>query len=137
MPSPATISFDVRPEDLTEFDVDIEVRQAVARINASGWVWTTWSCQGHMEHNGYTMPYLGLVVKQEHLGMLLEILYDAADAKTCRWFELSPEPCEDKDWRRFNVYPAVPSTASNDSDFGNARQFMHLAARRIHAAGVS
>lgn len=147
VPAPTHLEFCVRPEYLTDEDVDLDVREAVRLINASGWAWTTWSCQGHKHEDGFTKPYLGLVTRKERLGQLLEILYGAAEEiaialrpldpeeeeefHRCFWFELWPETPEHEDWRRFNIYPAV---ALYDPDFEKACQFMHLAAQRIHQA---
>lgn len=147
VPAPLHLEFCVRPELLSDEDVDQEVREAVRLINASGWAWTTWSCQGHKHEDGVTKPYLGLVTRRERLGQLLEILHDAAEEITitlssldpeaeeclhCFWFEVWPERSEHRDWRRFNIYPAV---TFHDPDFEKAHQFMNLAAQGIYRAG--
>lgn len=147
VPAPTHLEFCVRPECLTDEDVDLKVRETVRLINASGWAWTTWSCQGHKHEDGFTKPYLGLVTRKERLAQLLEILHDAAenvavvlssmdpeteDCLHCFWFEIWPEKSEHPDWRRFNVYTAV---TFHDPDFEKACQFMHLAAQRIYQAG--
>jgi hypothetical protein len=73
------------PADLAPEMIDPLLRNAVGRINASGWVWTAESCQGHPDaatatdtgwlHN--TDPFLRLVCRQEREGEMLALLMRA------------------------------------------------------------
>lgn len=75
------------PATLTPGMIDPLLRDAVAKINASGWVWTAESCQGHpdfglvdvhtaWEHN--TRPMLRLVCRADHAGSMLVALTRSA-----------------------------------------------------------
>jgi hypothetical protein len=80
------VIFYTRPEDLKPEQIDALLRDVVMRINASGWVWTGESCQGHPDaasmadtawpHN--TDPYLRLICRHDDLGRMLASLVDAS-----------------------------------------------------------
>lgn len=71
------------PEDLKPGYIDPLIRDAVFAINASGWVWTGESCQGHpdateprgWEHN--IEPMLRLITTAEDYALMLQLLTDA------------------------------------------------------------
>lgn len=71
------------PNALTPEMIDPLIWPAVQRINASGWVWTAESCQGHPDaerpgpwtHN--TRPMLRLVSRRGDHGRMLETLLRA------------------------------------------------------------
>lgn len=79
------VIFYTRPEDLVPEQIDPLLRDAVGKINASGWVWTGESCQGHPDaaslndtgwtHN--TEPYLRLICARRDLGRMLAALAEA------------------------------------------------------------
>lgn len=77
--------FYVLPQDLKLAYVDALLRPVVASINASGWVWTAESCQGHPDAADYgatawgfnTGPFLRLVVHGDRLGDMLARLIEA------------------------------------------------------------
>ena len=82
-PEPARMqgcSFYKLPDELAEDDIDPLIRDAVFRINKSGWVWTAASCQGHpdaakpIEGWQNVRPYLRLVTPTERLGDMLATL---------------------------------------------------------------
>lgn len=60
------------PRTLTEAQVDPLMWPIVQRINQSGWVWTTESCQGH--ETGWTSVILGVVTDDpgRFFGLLAE-----------------------------------------------------------------
>lgn len=70
------------PSDLTDEMIDPLLRQAVRKINESGWVWTAESCQGHpdatrlsetaWDHN--TEPFLRLACHEDDEGQMLALL---------------------------------------------------------------
>lgn len=75
------------PATLTDGQIDPLLRDAVRRINRSGWVWTAESCQGHPDFDGRTVktawehntrPMLRLVVRLDHAGRMLSSLVLAA-----------------------------------------------------------
>lgn len=151
VPPPAHLEFCVRPELLSDEDVDPEMRAVVAAINASGWVWTTWSCEGHQHEDGYTTPYLGLVTQCKNMGSLLEIFYQTARDVTieyepqgegdpacarCIGFSLAPESVSKTHWCRFCIYPDIaPQKSRFDKvHFEPARAFFRQAALRIQQA---
>jgi len=75
------------PATLNEKYIDPLLRDAVSRINQSGWVWTAESCQGHPDFDGRTIktawehntrPMLRLVCRIAHAGQMLASLALAA-----------------------------------------------------------
>jgi hypothetical protein len=64
----------IPPDRLTANDVDSQMWPIVERINRSGWVWTTESCQGHP-----AMPMLGFVTND--IGRAFSLLSDAVIAE--------------------------------------------------------
>ena len=149
VPPPAHIPFPVRPELLTLDHLDSKIAEAVFSINASGWVWTVWSCEGHDHGEGCkTIPYLGLVVQTNRVGELLEILYEAAleirqeieipadmegilQRERCIEFTVRPdlEMMIDPSYHGFCLY--VPN-----GPLENAQAYFRLVAERIYGARV-
>ena len=41
----------VEPKKLKKSHIDLKIRDAILKINLSDWVWTLWSCQGHIHKN--------------------------------------------------------------------------------------
>lgn len=80
------VIFYVQPHDLDLDHVDPLMRDVVARINASGWVWTGESCQGHPDVESLTDtgwphnndPYLRLICRHDRFGEMLAALLDAS-----------------------------------------------------------
>lgn len=72
------------PEELEDEQVDPLLRDAVRRINASGWVITAESCQGHPDSAdpyvwaGNVQPMLRLVCREAHAPRLLFALTSAS-----------------------------------------------------------
>jgi hypothetical protein len=64
--------------------IDPLVRDIVVDINASGWLWTAESCQGHPDDttgNAWavnTSPMLRLACQAEHVGRMFQALYEAS-----------------------------------------------------------
>ena len=75
----------ILPQDLDSSLVDPLLRDIIATINSSGWVWTSESCQGHpdaaspedtgWDHN--TNPFLRLIVRNSDFGEMLALLASA------------------------------------------------------------
>jgi hypothetical protein len=82
--------FYTMPSELKPDQIDPLLRDAVAAINSSGWVWTAESCQGHPEeddifapwgHN--TRPYLRLISRADDVGdVVATLLAEAGDENT-------------------------------------------------------
>jgi hypothetical protein len=64
----------IPPDRLMAEDVDAQIWPIVERINRSGWIWTTESCQGHP-----AMPMIGLVTND--IGRAFTLLADAVIAE--------------------------------------------------------
>jgi hypothetical protein len=60
----------IPPRELTPAMVDWLIWPEVQRINASGWIWTTESCQGHSGKSRF--PHLGLA--SDRMNHFLEVL---------------------------------------------------------------
>ncbi len=58
--------------------IDEKIKNSILKINESNWVWTLWSCQGHLSgYNKGSLPYLVFIVKKEFLGSLLLKIYQS------------------------------------------------------------
>jgi len=101
------------PADLKPEMVDPLLWPAVQAINASGWVWTAESCQGHPDDEDgmpwafNTSPFLRLVTREENVGRMLAALVRAAqipdDPLSTHVLELATHRIKDG-WTSTNVY---------------------------------
>jgi hypothetical protein len=90
------------PLALTADAVDAQMWPIVSRINQSGWVWTTESCQGHV--NGYPMV-LGVVT--DDLGRFLALLAQAQSEAQTEDLDESQDPHGLSLMVSFFVHPQV------------------------------
>ena len=74
------------PEKLNDTSVDPLILPVVKSINASGWVWTAESCQGHPDLTnrqdsawGGPAPMLRLVCHRENFGRMMSCMFHALD----------------------------------------------------------
>jgi hypothetical protein len=72
-----------RPDTLDLEQIDAPIREAVRRINASGWCFTAESCSGHPDAAykwtwGFNKPYLRLTTRREDMGRCLDLLSAAS-----------------------------------------------------------
>ena len=69
------------PATLRDEQIDPLLRDAVRRINRSGWLWTAESCQGHPDADdawaGNTRPMLRLVCRSEDRPRMMDALCQA------------------------------------------------------------
>jgi hypothetical protein len=69
------------PATLRDDQIDPLLRDAVRRINESGWVWTAESCQGHPDAEdawaGNTRPMLRLVCRIDSRATMMDALCQA------------------------------------------------------------
>ena len=77
---PPEIYYDIRPENLTDNDLDPEIREYIYDINSSPFVKTLWSCAGHInKENGENgSPYLVLVTEKHNVNLLLRMITAAS-----------------------------------------------------------
>lgn len=103
------------PDELTPSMVDPLLWDAVQAINASGWVWTAESCQGHpddtegMPWSFNTSPFLRLVTREENIGRMLAALAKAAQThyepgSPVHVLELATHRINAEGWTCTNVY---------------------------------
>lgn len=72
------------PSELVPEQIDPLIRNAVFKINESGWVWTGESCQGHPDCEeeltpwGLNIdPFLRLICRTENLGRMMVLLIES------------------------------------------------------------
>ena len=63
------------PRNVNPKDIDKKIRDGIVRINKSNWVWTVYSCSGHM--NKFSHPYIVFIVDNKYKGLLLENIYNS------------------------------------------------------------
>ena len=111
------------PHELAVDDIDAELLTAVRKINQSGWLWTTQSCNGDSNSG---RPYIGLAFRAYHAGyafrLLIESLTYACPYGGCNncgqsgrhqvRFEVSPNPWVKGDWVDIFVRVADASNSS-------------------------
>jgi hypothetical protein len=86
---------DKYPDDLKPKDIDLEIRDAIFKINKSGWVWSVFSCAGHKKNfqtseleiksdGNYrtgkiikVYVFLAFIVETPNIGKLLSCVYNA------------------------------------------------------------
>jgi hypothetical protein len=118
--------------------VDPLIRSAVQKINASGWVWTAESCQGHPDESrtpvwaSNVKPMLRLICRVEHEGAMLSALMAASrsmavapddEENLTAWgrpctvgLEIFPDERGQPDWCEALVY--IPAATAWDRDRG-------------------
>lgn len=114
------------PATLTDEQIDPLLRDAVRRINKSGWVWTAESCQGHPDAGtalvwaSNARPMLRLVTKER--GRMMDALTQAF-AESNNWDDLPTVrsmavwPYERRNgWFEALVY--VPAVTAFERDLG-------------------
>jgi len=120
----AGVHFYDDPENLAPEQVDPLLRDAVARINRSGWVWTAESCQGHPDETGYvwagnTSPMLRLVCRTPEVGRMLGALHEAStgfvdEDGLPRYFSLRVHPQTLQGWAEVLVYVEARTVSERD-----------------------
>lgn len=55
--------------------IDRKIRKTILKINKSNWCWTIWSCQGHLNKNYDSLPYITFIVKNQDIFKLLNFIY--------------------------------------------------------------
>jgi hypothetical protein len=56
--------------------LDPKIKDSIYKINSSGWLWTIWSCQGHLvgKEKG-SIPYFTFIVDKKYVGELLSKIH--------------------------------------------------------------
>jgi hypothetical protein len=127
------ISWYALPQELIIENIDPLMRVIVAEINASGWVWTAESCQGHpdaIEPTGWdhnTSPYLRLVVHTDDLGELLKCLADAT-----RGMVIDLHTVERGPWLEVLVYVKAINTIQRNTGLVALQRFAGLVSGSYH-----
>ena len=118
------------PEEVLVEQIDPLLRDAVMRINASGWLWTAESCQGHPDCTdslawaGNVKPMLRLVCRTEHLGRAMALLTRSATyvgdelLPTAVGFEVWPRCLTQPEWSEVLVYMNIHARTVYDRNLG-------------------
>lgn len=124
--------FYTMPDDLRDEQIDPLIRHAVRTINASGWVWTAESCQGHPDESenmpwGFNVkPMLRLVVRAERLGDMLSLMARSAkdpdDNLRTAVFEVISHPLRDG-WFSVLVYAHAHNVFSRNKGIAFFERF--------------
>ena len=70
--------------------IDKKVRGTIKSINSSNIVWTLWSCQGHRDKKGSTLPYITFVVKNSHIKDFLDLIFLSLPKYNSKIFPVTP-----------------------------------------------
>lgn len=102
------------PSELDLRTVDPLMAEPIRLLNATGWVWTAESCQGHPDSEvgrawaSNNSPMLRLVTREHNVGKLLKLLFMAnkmVTEKTSRFEEVLPEETNICGAVALKVYP--------------------------------
>lgn len=136
------------PDDLQPEQIDPLLWPAVTAINASGWIWTAESCQGHPDYDGReggtawphnTKPMLRLVTRDANAGRMLHLLAVAAvaaldpdgpgtESRQGQGLELWPAQRRDG-WFEVLVYIKARNVAARDAGCKRFEHFGRLVAK--------
>ena len=68
--------YDPRSLKKQRVKLDSKIKDSIYKINSSGWLWTIWSCQGHLlgREKG-SIPYFTFIVDKKYLDRLFYIIH--------------------------------------------------------------
>jgi hypothetical protein len=67
---------DPRTTNFEEIEIDEKIKHFVKTINKSNWLYTIWSCQGHLHtENTHTLPYFVFLVDNQKINQFLHLIY--------------------------------------------------------------
>ena len=68
--------FDPRYLKENKIKLDSKIKDSIYKINRSNWLWTIWSCQGHLlgREKG-SIPYFTFIVDKKYLDRLFYIIH--------------------------------------------------------------
>jgi hypothetical protein len=68
--------YDPRSLKKQRVKLDPKIKDSIYKINSSGWLWTIWSCQGHLlgREKG-SIPYFTFIVDKKYLDRLFYIIH--------------------------------------------------------------
>ena len=70
----------IEPKKLKKSHIDNKIRDAVYKINSSDWVWTIWSCQGHIHKKDYkSITYISFCCLKGHEPKLVNSVYQSIE----------------------------------------------------------
>ena len=134
------------PEAMDEW-LDPLMRPVCEEINASGWVWTAESCQGHPDHaEGGTWadnvrPMLRLVTEEANVGRMFAAILEAYQIE-CRaamathepnglaGFEVWPITFRNPGWAETLIYLNAKTVYQRDSGMGLWKTFAKIVNRK-------